>query len=243
MKRGFESIFEGMKKAGAREVPPIAKQLRDAVRSGDHAAIILAFHEGIYDPFNKMNEAIPAIKEFLSHQDPFVRYSAAQALCRAGDRSGVPILIEMVEVKDAIPEGEQDLRVQSAQVLAKFREFDAAGSIANLYTRTKEGELLTALATLGTRASEASEWPFVASDLAVTNYGKTAAIEFLPQLRSAFGSTSDSELKNASAWTLARITGEQAYVNYFGVQRGQSVNVAVLPEKRLNWRHGAQSPS
>lgn len=214
VRRGFDSIFEGMKKAGAKEVPPIAKQLQDAIKSGEHATITRAFHEAIYDSFARMSEAVPAIKDFLSHEDPFVRYSAAEALCRAGNRDGVPTLIEMVEANEPISEAKQDLRVQAARLLAKFREHAAAGIIVELYSKTKNGELLIGLATLGVRASEASKWPFVASDLAVTNYGKTGAIEFVSQLRSTFASTNDPELKNASAWTLARLTGEQAYVNY-----------------------------
>jgi len=214
MRRFLATFTDGMKKAGIPVAPAVAEELRKAVATKDHGEISRAFHEAIYGRWQKAAEALPAVRIYLSDPDSFVQYTAARTLYTAGDRSGFQTLLQMVAANEPISEAKQDLRVQAARLLAKFREHAAAGIIVELYSKTKNGELLIGLATLGVRASEASKWPFIASDLAVTNYGKTGAIEFVSQLRSTFASTSDPELKNASAWTLARLTGEQAYVNY-----------------------------
>jgi len=213
-----------LKKAEIEETPPVLDQLRKAVASKDHGEIVRAFHQAIYGRSQKMGEALPVVKGFLTDADPFVRLTAARTLYTAGDRSGFETLSALVVAKEVIPDGKQDLRVEAARVLAKFRETEAATVIGELYSQTKTGGLLTALATLGQRASEASSWPFVNSDLAITNYGKSGASEFVAPLRATFASSTDPEIKNASAWTLARLTGEQAYLEFLTQAAQPAIN-------------------
>lgn len=216
-------IADGMKKAGIPEMPSVAESLRSAVESNDHGEIVRAFHEAIYGRWQKMNEVLPAIRSYLRHPDPFVRYTAARSLYTAGDRSGYETLIEMVNADQAILEGSQDLRVEAAQILAKFREREAASAIIALYGKSKAGGLLSSLATLGVRTPEAVRFPFVPSDLAITEYAKIGAVEFLPQIAATFQHSTDSQIKNAAAWALAR-SGRVDYANYLAQAAQAAIN-------------------
>jgi HEAT repeat protein len=206
-------VAEGMKKIGVPAMPPVAKQLRAAVETSDNGEIIRAFHEAIYGRWQKMREALPAIRSYLTHTNSFVRYTAARSLYTAGDRSGFETLLEMVNADQPITEGDQDLRVESAHILAKFREQTAAAAIIDLFEVSKDGRLLTSLATLGVRAPQASKFPFIASDLAITEYSKIGAIEFLPQIEETYKQSTDPRIKNAAAWALAR-SGNEDYATY-----------------------------
>lgn len=214
VRHGLETIFEGLKKMGAEEVPPIAETLKEAVATGDPGTMLRAFHEAIYGRFVRMSEAIPAIRAYLGSPEPYVRYLAAEALLRVGDPSGVETLLQMVRSDEAISQGTRDLRFAAATTLGAFNIVDAAESIRDLYSRTKEGELLRSLASLGIQAKEAGEWRYVPSALAIENYAKVGSTRFIPQIVETFEQTNDLRIKNAAAWALARMTGADQYVNY-----------------------------
>jgi HEAT repeat protein len=216
VKQGLEAIFEGLKQAGAKEVTPVANRLRDAVDSKDHAKVTYAFHEAIYDTFAKMSVVLPAIREYLAHADPFVRYSAAQALARAGDPAGSPALLAIVRASAPLPEGAQDLRVEAARVLGKFREEAAGHDVVALYKSTSGSGLLTALATLGEKEiiPELEQRGFNANEYSVIRYGMIEANSFIPKIAATFTAMGTPEFKNAAAWALARMTGDKSYVNY-----------------------------
>ena len=167
MTKFLNTMKDSLKKAGIQETSAVTEQLRKAVASKDHGEIVRAFHEAIYGHYQKMSKVLPAVKAHLADADPFVRLTAARTLYTAGDRSGFETLSDFVTAKEVIPDGKQDLRLEAARVLAKFREREAGPNIRELYSQTKAGGLLTSLATLGMRATEASSWPFVNSDLAL----------------------------------------------------------------------------
>jgi HEAT repeat protein len=233
MTQFLNTMKESLKKAGVKETPAVAEQLRQAVASKDHGEIVRAFHEAIYGRYQKMSEVLPAVKSYLAEADPFVRLTAARTLYTAGDGTGYETLQAMVTVNEAIPEGKQDLRMEAAHVLAKFREVKAADGIIDLYSQTKDGELLSALATLGIRAPEAKQFPFVSSKLAITEYGKVGASELVPMIASTFEKTTDPKVKCAAAWALARF-GQEGYENYLAQMAQSAINAELKENRKFN---------
>jgi HEAT repeat protein len=209
----LNNMKAGLAKAGVKETPPVAVELREAAASKDHSQIRRAFNDAIYGRSRKMSEVLPIVKGFLADPDPYVRLIAAKTLYTAGDRSGFEALSALVSIPAAIPDGEQDLRVEAAQTLAKFRETEAVDRILALYSQSKNRDLLTPLATLGVRAPEAKAFPFVASDLAITKYAKYGAAEFVPKIEATFQQSRQPRVKNAAAWALARF-GQPQYADY-----------------------------
>ena len=215
MRRFLATFTDGMKKAGIPVAPAVGERLREAVATKDHGEISRAFHEAIYGRWQKMAEALPAVRIYLSDPDPFVQYTAARTLYTAGDRSGFQMLLQMVAAKDAIPEGNQDLRVEAARMLAMFREKKAIGEIVKLYSSTSGSGLLSALSTLGGQeiVSELEKQGFYANKFSIVRYGILQIQSFTPQIAATFQQTSNAELKNATAWALAR-TSDENYTNY-----------------------------
>jgi HEAT repeat protein len=215
VRKGLEAIFERLKQKGVlREVPLTAKQLQDAIESKDHAAIHQAFQDAIYASSARMSEAIPAIKAYLISSDPYVRYLAAEALLRVGDQSGVDALLAIVQNNELVARGEKDLRIAAATTLAVFNVSAAAEGIRDLYSRTREGQLLRSLSALGIQAREATVWNYVSSAPAIENYAKEGSTRFIGQISETFQQSSDLATKNAAAWSLARMTGGDQYVEH-----------------------------
>lgn len=211
---GIELIFDGLKQMGAMEMPSISDQLDNAVATDDPVAILRAFEEVIYGRFSRMDDAIPAIKEYLDSPDLYLQYLSAEALLRVGDKSGVQVLIDMTRSESVLSHEETDLRLTAATALAQYRVRAAAASIQGLYSRTKDGELLKSLASLGFKAREADQWPYVSSRLAVENYAKEGSVRFIPNIANTFEQSNDSATRNAAAWALARMTGDQRYLHH-----------------------------
>ena len=215
MRRFLATFTDGMKKAGIPVAPAVAEELRKAVATKDHGEISRAFHEAIYGRWQKMAEALPAVRIYLSDPDPFVQYTAARTLYTAGDRSGFQTLLQMVAAKDALHEGNQDLRVEAARMLAMFREKKAIGEIVKLYSSTSGSGLLSALSTLGGQeiVSELEKQGFYANKFSIVRYGILQIQTFTPQIAATFQQTPNPDLKNATAWALAR-TSDENYTNY-----------------------------
>lgn len=214
IRKGFEVIVEGLKRMGATEVPPIADQLKAAAAKDDPAALLQAFSDAIYARFARMSDAIPAIKPYLASPDPYQRYLAAETLLRVGDQSGVETLLALVQSEMPISHHENDLRIAAATTLAMFNVREASEGIRDLYSRTKEGELLTSLSALGVQAHEAHTWNYIASPPAIENYAKEGSFQFTSNIASTFEQATDAKTKNAAAWAMAKMTSEALYVNH-----------------------------
>jgi len=223
VREGLESIMEGLKQMGAGELPPIANLLKEAAASGDSGAMRRAFHEATYGRFAKMSESIPAMKAHLDSSDPFVRYLAAEALLRVGDKSGVDALVSIVQSDAPVAQGDKDLRIAAATTLAMFNVCAAAETIRNLYSKNREGELLKSLSALGIQAHEAEKWNYVPSAPAIENYAKEGSTRFIAQIRDTFEQAGDLATKNAAAWSLARMTGAEQYVEHLIKTTGSAV--------------------
>ena len=80
MTKFLNTMNDSMKNAGIQETLAIVEQLKQAVASKDHGEIVRAFHEAIYGRAQKMSEALPAVRAYLTDADPFVRLTAARTL-------------------------------------------------------------------------------------------------------------------------------------------------------------------
>ncbi len=223
VRQGLETIFEGLKKMGAKEVPPIAETLKEAVATGDPRTMLRAFHEAIYGRFAQMSEAIPAIRAYLDSPEPYVRFLAAEALVKTGDHSGLGTLAALAGSEKSIIHQGNDLRVQAAKLLGRYGDERAATALERLYSVTGDGSVLNALARVqGKNPSKqlveqilARRSPgFVAVNLGLIDQPVEEG-----SLRETFNDPKVPEIyaqetKTAAAWALARMTGADQYVNY-----------------------------
>lgn len=148
VRMGLEAIVEGLKKMGATEVPPTADQLKAAVASGDPGTMLRAFNEAIYGRFAQMSEAITAIKAYLNFPEPYVRFLAAEALTRVGDKLGIESLLTFISADAPILNKETDLRIEAARLLGKHGDQRASCGLLKLYHSTGNGSVLSALASI-----------------------------------------------------------------------------------------------
>src|SRR5437016_3756391 len=207
-----------------------SRRLANAVSSGDVGEISRAFHDATYDTFARMSISVPAMREYLMHPNPYVRYTAARYLYVAGDQTGYRVLLELVrahdpvwvrydvprEVIEAAGTDKEDLRVSAARVLGKYRQKDAAPAILALVAVAPDGQVVDALKKLGIRATPAGSTRFFATS--AESYGIVGASEFIPDLILTLEHphppdlASYPNLRVATAWALAELTGERRYV-------------------------------
>lgn len=215
LKEGLQQMF---KKMGLKEAPPIQKFLQDEVASGDKGRVLRAFSDAVYSRNWPMSDVIPALKAFLDDPSPYVRYNAAKALFTVGDQSGQSTLLALVQATDPIYGIGQDVRIQAARTLMRFREAAAVVPIIDLYEKDLDGALLTALSDLGVQAPEEKQFRFVKDPHTIVEYAKTGDTWFVPQITSVFNNSSKPELKVAAAWALATLANDQSAVDYLAQQ-------------------------
>ena len=118
-------------------VPSPQKQIQQAIDAND---TIPAFHDVIYDQYARpMAEVIPALKCFLTHPDPWVRFQAAEDLYIAGDNSGCNVLIDILKTDHPVRgDGGRELRAAAGQILMKYREKRAVNDVINYIRRTTD---------------------------------------------------------------------------------------------------------
>lgn len=211
--RFFEDVFQNLNKMGVPKMPTAGENIRRAVDTGDDGLIVRAFHEVVYSKWSDRAEVLSVFREYLGHSDPVARLAAARSLLTMGDEAGVESLLEIIDADSRIGESSEDIRIRAAKTLAKFRIYDSVDAIASLYGKTKDGDLLSSLATLGVRAPQAEGFKFVPSVMAITEYAKIGADEHLPKIESVFEQTYDAALKSAAAWALA-FRGNEEYLGY-----------------------------
>jgi HEAT repeat protein len=202
----------------------------DAVATGQHGRIGLTFSYVVHGYGGPMAPLLAQIRPLLAHPDPYVRMTAARYLYWVGDTSGYAALVAIVESPDPVREfgydrerhhltDEQlgaDLRVGAATILGKYRQHDALPALRALYAQLPDSPLAGALVPFGVRVDGDRGFEPRRSRY----YGIVGAREFVPQLVSTFDTTKDAEIKRQAAWSLARITGEDRWVEYLaGVAR------------------------
>ena len=193
--------------------------LAQAVASHDRGTMLRGFHRAIWDNSADMDEALPAIRKYLAHADPWVRYLAAEALYTAGDESGYTALAGLVRSPQPIPQrlsqdDNEDLREQAAYLLAKFRQKKAATELfVPLYRQTRDRKLLSHVVKLLGKETpqdiKADLPPLYQASLGDATFQAVAEKEF----REPFApDISKAESRQHAAWILARLTGEESYV-------------------------------
>jgi HEAT repeat protein len=215
-------LREILRQIGVKEMPPLERYLHEEIASGDKGRILRAFSDAIYSQYWPMSDVIPVLRGFLYDSNPFVRYLAAQDLLTVGDNGGYSVLLALVQSSTRIDGIGADVRVQAADTLAQYRQTGAAQAIYDLYQQTKDGNLISGLATLGSpQAAALTEARGYFSDApSLAFYGRAGATQFIPQITSTFSSSKDLDVKAAAAWALATMTGNQDAINYL-VQQAQ----------------------
>lgn len=216
-RKGFEAIYEGLKRMGMRELPAAKKYLEDAAATGDKGRVLRAVHDVICSPtIWKLDEAIPALEACLKFPDPYVRYAAAEALFTVGVRSGYSTLIELVQADEPIEGLGRDVRIEAAATLAKFRETSAAPAIYELYQRTRSGALIAALSLLQAEQAPSlvGSRGFFPESSAMRYYALNNSTNLIPQIKSTFYSTRRPDVKVASAYALAAMSGSPEAISY-----------------------------
>jgi HEAT repeat protein len=196
----------------------------DAVATGQHGRIELAFSYSVYGYRGPMEPLLAQIRPLLAHPDPYVRVVAARYLYYVGDASGYVALLAIVQSPDPVREfgydrdrhhltDEQlgrDLRVEAAAILGKYGQREALPAIDALYALLPDPDVGSALVSLGSRIDAHRDF----EPRRARYYGIVGAREFVPQLVSTFDATSNAEIKRDAAWALARITGEDRWVEF-----------------------------
>jgi HEAT repeat protein len=191
-------------------------ELRLAVASGNTVTISRAFGDAEGSRAWKMKEAIPTMQSYLSNTNPVVRYLAAGTLYTFGDQSGYSTLLGLVQSPVPVLGVGQDLKIQAATTLAKYRQTNATEAIFALYQQTKDRKLIEALQKLALDQVGTLIPPkeYYNEPLAIRDYGLENDRQFLPQITAAFQSSPKPEVKAAAAYALASMTGDQNAIDY-----------------------------
>ena len=209
-------LKEMLQQKGIKEMPPLEKYLRDEIASGDKDRISRAFHDAIYSQYWPMSDVIPVLKGFLNYPDPFVRYLSAQDLMITGDNSAYATLLALIQSNAPIAGIGTDVRIQAAETLAQFRQTDAIPAILAAYQKTHNGNYMADLIKLqaGEVISIIETKGYFADPMAIQDYGQVGVQQYVPQLTSTFYNTQKTDLKEAAAWALATMTGNQDAINF-----------------------------
>ncbi|MCB1205501.1 MAG: HEAT repeat domain-containing protein [Verrucomicrobiae bacterium] len=212
---GLKTLVDGLGEFGLKPVFGIEGKLATAVATGDYGEMRRAFSDAVYGRFGSMEDSVAAMKKRLDSENIVAAFLAAEHLLIAGDRSGVPILTEILQRPETVPyrrDDESDLRNKACEILGKFRIEEAAPFLKEYYKRTASGAPLTALTQLGHRAGTWSE-RYQGGRGAVW-YAKVGAAEFLPDIKNTFQESQDPETRIGAAWAAAYMGGGPEYVDY-----------------------------
>jgi hypothetical protein len=188
--------------SGFHLVAPIGQRLREAVDSGNEVQILRAFNDAVYPPGAEGSDTIPALGGFLNDPNPYVRYMAANDLFIIGSHDGYDTLVDLVKSDMAYKAEGQDVRIEAAGSLGKFREKDAITHIYDLFQRTGVRSLIEPLTNLGANEVQ-SLIEFFAETSSMKYYVLDNTIRFIPQITAVFQQTNKPDIKLAAAWALA----------------------------------------
>jgi hypothetical protein len=242
-----EAIGKELKRWGLQEKPSAQKYLDDAVIAGDKGQASRGFHEVIYSGNWKMSEVVPVLKSFLNNADAFIRYKAAEKLFVVGDRSAYSVLLELVQLDKSVEGIGEDIRIQAARTLARYRETDAAQSIYDLYEKTKDGELITALTKMQAKQAGAlvEMRGFFAESSAMKYYVLNESVNFIPQITSVFKESTKPEVKVAAAWALSSMRRDPLAIDYLLQQANfaltNSSALSESPDVLLKYKAGVDA--
>jgi len=214
--KGLKTLVEDLGKFGLKPVLGIERKPDAAITTGDYGEMRRAFSDAVYGNFGSMEDSVAAMKKHLDSENVIISFLAAEHLLIAGDRSGVPKLIEILKSPEAIPykilTKEFELRDIACEILGKFRIEEAVPFLKEYYERTRSGAPLTALTQLGHRAGTWSER--YQGGRGSVWYAKVGATEYLPDIKKTFQESTDPETRIGAAWAAAYMGGGPEYVNH-----------------------------
>jgi hypothetical protein len=204
VRAGLEAVFAGLEKAGARRIQKPDEALNEAIASNDRRAITQALSDLIYSGIWSRDQMLIVLKDALKSKDTWLSLQVAETLYTIGDQSGRAELVKLLQLTDAITEtspayasGNYDFRVKAAEIVAKFRDYEAAQSVLMLYRQTNNIALLDDLVKIGSP-------------------------EAVQLLKAASGNQTSSELMEL--YGLSKASGEASL--FGGVQRDESLDMA-----------------
>lgn len=198
----------------SKRAQKVIVQINKAIEKNDRSEIRHAFHVAAYSRSSKNSEIQEAFRSFLNYPNLSIRFLAAKYLYLTGNKSGKPVLINLIKKSEPLIIDNIDYRILAAQTLAMYREQAAASAIIKLYESTKDGSLLSTLALLSTRLPGAEDFPYVGKENALTEYGLIGADNWIPEMRKTFETSKDFHSRLGSARSLAQMTGETKYLDY-----------------------------
>jgi hypothetical protein len=209
----FQSIMGEMRKMGAKDVGPVGETLAAAVTRGSEFEIVRAFHQAIYDRYANMPDVSQALKSFLSHANPLVRFEAAKGLYVIGETTGYETLLALVRAPNPLGVGEADLRARAAEVLGTFREKRASNDLLSLYGKT-DGLLANAYCPLGISPDAVRTKRYYPGEDAIRVYTLCRFTHFIPDIRNTFEQNKGSLVGIAAAWSLVELAGEEQHIDH-----------------------------
>lgn len=213
--KGLKTLVEDLGKFGLKPVLGIERKLAAAIATGDYGEMRRAFSDAVYGNFGSMEDSVAAMKAHLDSENVIISFLAAEHLLIAGDRSGVPKLIEIIRSPEAIPYviigDASELRNTACEILGKFRIEEAIPFLKDYHARTGAGQAVGALTAMGQRAGS---WQEKFSELESAGYAMVGATEYLPDIKRTFQESTNPEVRIGAAWAAAYMGGGPEYVNH-----------------------------
>lgn len=213
--KGLKTLVEDLGEFGLKPVIGIERKLAAAIATSDYGEIRRAFSDAIYGNFGSMEDSVAAMKSHLDSDDVIVTFLAAEHLLIAGDRSGVPKLIEIIKSPETIPYKilKKDFELQdiACEILGKFRIEEAIPFLKDYHARTGAGQAVGALTAMGQRAGS---WQEKFSGLESAGYAMVGATEYLPDIKRTFQESTNPEVRIGAAWAAAYMGGGPEYANH-----------------------------
>lgn len=213
--KGLKTLVEDLGEFGLKPVIGIERKLTAAIATSDYGEVRRAFSDAIYGNFGSMEDSVAAMKSHLDSDDVIVSFLAAEHLLIAGDRSGVPKLIEIIKSPETIPYKiiKKDFELQdiTCEILGKFRIEEAIPFLKDYHARTGAGQAVGALTAMGQRAGS---WQEKFSGLESAGYAMVGATEYLPDIKRTFQESTNPEVRIGAAWAAAYMGGGPEYANH-----------------------------
>ena len=195
------------------------KRIAEYIAKGDRGVWIRMFNE-LLDLAVPREEAVRIARNYLNHSEPIIRYGAAETLYRIGDRGGAQALIEIALAPEpiAVPGVESDLRAWAASTLAAYREMGAADAVAALYFATKDVDIRSYAASLGSQQII----PDILADMKkrvwknqLGQLAQLGVVEAKPVIVQQFNhENAPIEMRVAAAGAMLRFGEQEPYLSY-----------------------------
>jgi hypothetical protein len=207
-----------LKRIGRSEVPAPRPFLDNEISSHDMGRILRAFHEVTYSRNWNQSEIVSTLRAFLHDSDPFLRLNAAKGLLTIGEEQE-GVLEGLVAMGQPTMGIGRDIRLDAAAILAQYRITASAGVVYALYLQTNDGDLIDPLVRLKSdeAATVVASRGYFSEPFSVATYGEASTLTLAPKIAATFAKTKKPDLKLASAWALAKMTGNIEATSYLVV--------------------------